>query len=197
LTSDDSPLQKKRVRPPQQSNSSLCLSCGLCCDGTLFGTTPVAPHDDFPALEAARIAVSIDGGERRFEQPCPAHDGRACGIYANRPAACRTYQCDLLRRVEEGAIDSSEALAVIGEAVRLKRSLVQAVRDFESGDATRNSRAKLMKQLSERLEQCSEPETRRRLGSIVVLLLGFDGFLRRKFGASVLKWSEPAVGPKS
>ena len=98
--------------------------------------------------------------------------------------------------MDEGALDSGEALGVIGEAVRLKRSLVQAVRDVEPGDATRNSRARLVKELSERLEQCAEPEARRRLGGVLVLILGFDGFLRRNFGASVLDWSEPGGDPK-
>jgi hypothetical protein len=177
--------------------SRLCLSCGLCCSGPIFNFVPVLPHDDVASLEAGGITVSISGGKHRFDQPCPAHDGAACRIYANRPAACRQYRCDLLSGVEDGRIDSGEALRLVGEAVRLNRQLTRAIEEIAPGDCSPKSRAGLPRQFSERLEQTSEPETRRRLGSIVVQILALDEFVRRHFGASALQSSEPDVDAKS
>jgi hypothetical protein len=183
------------MRPPPTDESSLCLSCGLCCSGAIFGRVPVGQDDDVAWLDAAGVTLSVNGDEREFTLPCPAHDGRQCQVYASRPAACRDYRCDVLQRVTRGEIDRAEALGIIGEAVRLNRALLQAIRDGAPGESSRMPRARLLRHFSERLESASEPEARRRIGNIVVQILALDGFLRRNFGDSVLKWTEPDVGP--
>ncbi|HEY4166547.1 MAG TPA: YkgJ family cysteine cluster protein [Reyranella sp.] len=195
MTSNRGRLQNKRMPSPPTDESSLCLSCGLCCSGAIFGRVPVEQDDDVAWLDAAGVALSVNCGEREFKLPCPAHDGRQCQVYASRPAACRDYRCDLLRRVTGGEIAHVEALGIIGEAVRLNRNLLQAIRDVAPGDSSRMPRARLLRHFSERLESASEPEARRRIANIVVQILGLDGYLRRNFGDSVLKWTEPGVGP--
>lgn len=177
------------MQPPPTDESSLCLSCGLCCSGAIFGRVPVERYDDVAPLSAAGITLSVAGDVREFRLPCPAHDGRQCGVYANRPTACREYRCDLLQQVEKGRIDSAEALRIIGEAVRLNRQLVEAIRDIEPVDGARSSRARQLKEFSERLEHAAGPEARRKLGAVVVQILALDGFIRRNFGSAVLKWS--------
>jgi hypothetical protein len=171
--------------------SRLCLSCGLCCSGPIFNYVPVLPHGDVASLEAGGIALSSCGGKHRFDQPCSAHDGTACRVYANRPAACRQYRCDLLSGVEDGRIDPGDALRLIGEAVQLNRQLIRAIEDIAPGDGQPKTRAGLLRHFSERLEQTSEPEARRQIGNIVVQILGLDGFIRRHFGASALQLPEP------
>jgi hypothetical protein len=154
----------------------------------IFSSVPVAPHDDVASLDGIGITLSSIDGERRFAQPCAAHDGRACRVYANRPTACRHYRCDLLQRVEEGGIEPGEALRLIGETVRLNDELAQALREVEPRPDGRASRASLLKQFSARLEEPLESETRRKVGSVVVRLLALDEFIRRTFGSSVLEW---------
>ena len=169
-----------------QSESSLCLSCGLCCNGTIFDAVPVAPADALASLHAAGIATTIVDGEPRFGQPCIAHDGRECRVYAHRPAACREYRCDLLKRVEAGAIDYAEAAGVIGEVIRLQRKLDETVREIEPARSERTSRRVELVQLEERLKLSADAEAKRKLGTVMVQMVAMDGYIRRNFGASVL-----------
>jgi Fe-S-cluster containining protein len=168
--------------------SRLCLSCGLCCNGVIFSSVPVASHDDVARLEGSGITVERIDGEHRFAQPCAAHDGRTCRVYADRPTACRQYRCDLLQRVEEGGIELAEARRLIGETVRLNRELAQAIREVEPRDDGHQSRVSLLKKFSVRLEESLEAETQRKVGTVVVHLLALDEFIRRTFGSSVLEW---------
>ena len=81
------------------SAEHLCLSCGLCCDGSLFWAVPVEKGEDVP--------VPLDA-EGRLRQPCPRFNG-ACTIYADRPAACRTFDCRVLQTVQAGRRDEAWA----------------------------------------------------------------------------------------
>jgi Fe-S-cluster containining protein len=75
--------------------SDLCLHCGLCCDGSLFGRVPLEPG------EAERLAdrpVDFAPHGRALEQPCRALGPHGCAIYDERPAACRRFTCRLLAR---------------------------------------------------------------------------------------------------
>ena len=87
---------------------TLCLSCGLCCDGSLFWAVELGSVDAVPdGLEA--------GG--RLPQPCAFHTAGACGIYATRPGQCRAFVCGVLQTVQDGARDRAWGLARI-EAMR-------------------------------------------------------------------------------
>jgi hypothetical protein len=82
------------------SSQSLCLTCGLCCDGTLFPFVRLKPDDEITPLEAAGINIILDSnsdglatGQQLavveganvsnsgpiFEQPCAAH--KNCVLY--------------------------------------------------------------------------------------------------------------------
>ncbi|MGF1445380.1 MAG: YkgJ family cysteine cluster protein [Pikeienuella sp.] len=74
---------------------ALCLSCGLCCDGSLFWAVPVGAGETVP--------TPLDA-EGRLRQPCACFDG-ACTIYAQRPAACRSFDCRVLQTVQAGRRD--------------------------------------------------------------------------------------------
>jgi hypothetical protein len=74
---------------------TLCLECGLCCNGVLFADIRREPGDPSPlfAQHGPRVA-----------QPCPAFnaaDGR-CAFYAGRPARCRKFECQQLLAVCAG-----------------------------------------------------------------------------------------------
>lgn len=64
-------------------------------------------------------------GERppKAKQRCPHLDAASCGIYTERPSACRAYECRLYRAVSVGAVDIAEAL----ERVVAMRSLIEAI----------------------------------------------------------------------
>lgn len=100
---------------PPAPTSTLCLACGLCCDGTLFTAVPLTADD------AARLGVS----ERRLPQPCVHLEARCCQAYERRPLACRRFDCNLVHALRDGEVDLPGALAIVAEA---QRRVDQAVR---------------------------------------------------------------------
>ena len=104
-------------------SQSLCLACGLCCDGTLFSSVPLRPNDELGALKTAGVSIVSDGDPNMFTQPCAAHKNCACIIYANRPHDCRAYKCELLKRFERDEISHESALEIINKIISLKNEV--------------------------------------------------------------------------
>ncbi len=92
----------------EAASEALCLSCGLCCDGSLFWAVELEVADSHP---------TGTGGDGRLPQPCQFHQAGACGIYADRPGQCRAFVCRVLQAVLDGARDRAWAEARI-EAMR-------------------------------------------------------------------------------
>lgn len=95
----------------------LCLSCGLCCDGSLFWAVPV--------VEGEHVPSSLDS-DGRLRQPCACFSG-ACNIYADRPAACRSFNCRVLQTVQAGRRDDAWALEQIAGMRRVLAALDAAL----------------------------------------------------------------------
>jgi Fe-S-cluster containining protein len=98
------------------SGEDLCLRCGLCCDGTLFGDVELQGSDDLAVLSQAGVVLRRKGKRQIFTQPCACLDGRSCRIYQNRPARCRTFDCQVLRRSFTRELNRSQALRLIARA---------------------------------------------------------------------------------
>jgi Fe-S-cluster containining protein len=90
---------------------TLCLQCGLCCNGVLFADVRPERGNRSPLF----------AGRSRVSQPCPAFDSGdcTCGIYADRPARCRKFECKQLLGVSAGKISTSAALKKIRAARKL------------------------------------------------------------------------------
>ena len=99
---------------------SLCVLCGLCCDGSLFAHAQVFPEDDPARLEAEGfILLQVTAGTR-FALPCHYLDGRVCTVYQQwRPRICHNFRCTLLRRLAAGELSLEEAGAQIERTVAL------------------------------------------------------------------------------
>ena len=101
-----------------ESAARLCSACGMCCNGVLFHGMAVQPEDSLRALAAKGLRAKRRDGELQFLQPCPAHDGNCCRIYAERPQRCRVFACRQLEGVFNGEILESAAMEKILEAKR-------------------------------------------------------------------------------
>jgi hypothetical protein len=108
--------------------SALCQSCGLCCDGSLFGRVDLEPGE---VERAHRHHLRVVASGKSFEQPCGAFAGERCTIYEERPASCRRFVCRLheKHRLEGGPLE--EALSV----VRRARSLLTSLDGADGGEA--------------------------------------------------------------
>lgn len=96
---------------------SLCLACGLCCNGVLFKDVELREGDDAAKLESLGLPLERLKKKVRFPQPCSAlcADNR-CRIYGDRPVRCRQFECALLREMNAGRIEMNAALRVVRSA---------------------------------------------------------------------------------
>jgi uncharacterized protein len=99
--------------------SQLCPNCGLCCNGVLFGDVELRTGDDAKRLKQLGLTLEKKGrGRLAFAQPCACFDGKLCGIYADRPKRCRTFECGLLKRIQDGRLKADAALKTIAHTKR-------------------------------------------------------------------------------
>ena len=100
-------------------SNSLCLECGLCCNGVIFTDVKLQRADDADHLKGLGLPVSggrAVAGSGRFPQPCAALEGCRCRIYADRPTYCRQFECLLLKHVQAGRLKASTARCTIHTA---------------------------------------------------------------------------------
>ena len=101
---------------------SLCVGCGLCCDGTLLSHLAVSDETDLGApLMAMGVEVLVVAEPPVIELPCPAVVDGACSIYdRHRPRACSLFECDLTRAVADGRVSVDAARAIIADTAELR-----------------------------------------------------------------------------
>ena len=161
--------------PAPDADPSICIGCGLCCDGTLHATAKVQPGDE-AVVTAARLAIEEEGERRFFRQPCPNFSCGSCTVYGHRPPVCRTYQCALLLNVEAGEVSKPDARETIASA----KKLVAAVRAIDPTAVTPAQRSALADRLKTRLQAAAGADrdaTAKALLDIAVL----EHFLARWF----------------
>jgi Fe-S-cluster containining protein len=125
---------------------ALCRSCGLCCDGSLFGCVPLEP-DELRGARKNHLHVLQRG--KAFEQPCSAlgtlGDGCACSVYSDRPRSCRAFTCRLYdrHRREGGPLEGR-----LG-AVRRVRALLRFLALTADEEARRAAIAELARRMED------------------------------------------------
>ncbi|MGK0154848.1 MAG: Fe-S-cluster containining protein [Neolewinella sp.] len=104
--------------------NKLCVSCALCCDGSIFHNARVDSQErermgDLVNYLPAR--KSDDDDTHRIAFPCPqlGKDG-ACQCYTVRPSICHTYQCKLLRAVKSESVSLTDAQQTVKTAQALR-----------------------------------------------------------------------------
>jgi Uncharacterised protein family (UPF0153). len=107
----------KREPAPSAEADQICLACGLCCSGAMFGYVGVE-EAQMPAMRA--LGLTPCSNVSGFSQPCTAHGAEGCRIYALRPAPCRDYRCELLRAAQSGAVTVDKARSLIAQALALQ-----------------------------------------------------------------------------
>lgn len=102
---------------------SLCIFCGICCDGTLFGKAPLTPFDNLEPLTNAGIEILTKDTKKSFKLGCAAFREHCCGVYAERPTICRSFRCELLKKIDHGEILWSEARQKIVRVQKIREKL--------------------------------------------------------------------------
>jgi hypothetical protein len=119
---------------PTDPVSQLCPNCGLCCNGALFADVELCAGDDAARLAELGLSLARKDGKLAFTQPCACFDGKLCTIYAGRPKRCRTFECGLLKRVQDGGMDADAALKTIARTRRQAEKVRVLVRQLGQND---------------------------------------------------------------
>lgn len=106
----------------KEDASRLCLACGLCCDGTLIGFVELNPTE-LPALKEV-MDFEEEQGNGFFLQPCKKFCN-GCTVYEDRPSQCASFQCGLLKSLEEKRLDFYLASIHIQSVIE-KRAAINA-----------------------------------------------------------------------
>ena len=97
-------------RARKSAADALCMDCGLCCDGTFFGSVVVA-EDEREKLGRIGLRVVESDGKLSMPQPCSALRGCLCSVYDDRPMACRKYECSMRESLLAGSTSEEDARA--------------------------------------------------------------------------------------
>jgi Fe-S-cluster containining protein len=100
----------------------------------LFADVELRAGDDAKRLVELGLSLAKKGGKLAFAQPCACFDGKLCTIYADRPKRCRTFECGLLKRVQDGELDVDAALTTIALAKRQTEKVCVLLRQLGQND---------------------------------------------------------------
>jgi len=107
------------------SASELCVPCGLCCDGSLFGHAHLREGEQD---RARGFGMSVDtlGDHARFYLPCLQLKAGCCFVYTQqRPHICGAFQCKLLNNYINEKVDLEIALGYVHTARTLLDELAR------------------------------------------------------------------------
>lgn len=159
----------------------LCPSCGLCCNGVLFGDVELLRRDDPKRLAALGMTLLRKGRKQCFTQPCACFDGQWCRIYQERPQRCRAFECRLLRRAQESQVTSEAALKTIGEARRCADRVRELVRLLGQRDEWMPLNRRYAAVVAQPLDLVSGEETASQRGELMLAVHHLTQILERDF----------------
>jgi Fe-S-cluster containining protein len=116
---------------------TLCVGCGLCCDGSLFADVELAGRAEITRLEVLGLEIEDDGAARALlSQPCAALRGRSCSVYPHRPKCCRTFECRLFQQVKAGAVEVRQAKGLIAGTLQRIGRVQELIRELGPREGT-------------------------------------------------------------
>lgn len=106
-----------------ETSSSLCLACGLCCQGVVFSGVRLL-ESEVEWAQKKRLDVIAYPGGHAFRQPCPIlREETKCAAYEERPARCREFECKTLVAFAKGDVSYDDAVARLTEIRELKEDI--------------------------------------------------------------------------
>lgn len=167
------------VKAPTEQQS-LCLSCGLCCDGTIFGRVQLKEGDQPIPLQAGGIQILKKGDASYFKQPCLAYQQNCCQVYADRPANCQRYRCALLKKYERGEVSWDDARQRIDRVRELKSRLKSEMVGIFP-DSYQMSLPQILKAAPEQKELATNPALLKTWGQAMLLLSALQDCIQQHF----------------
>ena len=159
----------------------ICVTCGFCCDGTLFLHASLNPGERGNLPEKIEERSYSEGGKDYFRLPC-LYFTEKCSIYDRKRAdICFSYRCQLLRDYADGRITAGKGMEIVSEAFKMREDLIQQYR-IMSGSTGKINFMELLHELGKRGKQGPGAE---RSGSDYDMLLArcniFEALLIKHF----------------
>ena len=169
------------------SSQSLCLACGICCEGMLSRSVPLTPEDEISPLVVAGINIIADGKLNLFTLPCAAHKNRECTVYADRPRMCQKYRCELLKRFEAGKISRDAALEIVEKTITVRNEM-KTFADSTNEPNVRLIFQQWLKNPSSGLKKSNIGTSEKAYAPLFFKFLIFQKYLDRYFRKEPLVW---------
>lgn len=117
-----------------ENEQAICLGCGLCCDGTLFGHAVLGPGEKGNLPDLIEQNVFMLDSNDYFRLPC-LYFKEKCTIYGSpRAEVCGSYRCRLLSDMAEGKVSAEEAMEITAKARDFRDSLTRDYSVFRTGN---------------------------------------------------------------
>lgn len=105
--------------PKVKNEQELCVSCGFCCDNTLFHVASLDEDESIPV----KLKKQELEGDYFFKLPCPYFDCK-CTIYdQSKPKICSAFKCELIREMNKENVSLEEAKLIV-ENVKTERDQI-------------------------------------------------------------------------
>ncbi len=174
--------------------TNVCVHCGMCCDGTMYGTVDLDANDQLHVIETAGLKLTTENEVTFFRQPCTAFGGGRCSIYDGRPSVCRWYRCLLLRRVEAGEIAGDDARALVASTISMRDRVRSGLMAY-LGTEDREPLQSLYRRMLAKLETEPDPAAaRREHGELLFSVVALRVILAREFEPRDSKSHVPDAG---
>lgn len=106
-----------------KAEQNICVTCGMCCDGTLFLHASLNPGEKGNLPEKIEQNTFSEGEKDYFRLPCMYFAGK-CSIYGEKRAdVCSSYRCQLLKDLSINKVQLKEALSIVSEAVEIRETI--------------------------------------------------------------------------
>jgi len=108
-----------------ENEQEVCITCGFCCDGTLFLHACLNTGERGNLPEKIEESSFTEEGKDYFHLPCN-YFSEKCIIYdKNRAQVCSSFRCQLLKDLATGKLTNGEALSIVSEAKHMRRELME------------------------------------------------------------------------
>jgi uncharacterized protein len=110
--------------------NSICMQCGMCCDGTLFKHAKIV--EDEQAIAKLGLTITKDEAHHPvFLQPCPCFK-TCCTVYENRPKVCIGFFCPPLLKARRGLMSFEQANTTVQNALTLRAEILTLASTVEA-----------------------------------------------------------------
>ncbi len=126
------------------AEQEICVKCGLCCDGTLFGHAVLQKGEHGYLPEKIEQQYGKEDDAEFFTLPCAYFDGK-CTIYdQKRAVVCSAFRCQLLKTFANGRVSQKDAIKIVTDALKFKAEIYQLYKQIFGTDFKRSFRELLM-----------------------------------------------------